>query len=256
MPLTRLSHLAARDNGRTGVGSTRPRQPARLRDFHPCWRTYSCITRLTGGCVGSFPPSASRGIATMRWFTCRSGRQAREIREAIAKRVGVKSDEALRCNIGELSSTLRIIDEKGGRPDPLRRAALKDALEPQDRIAGRLGKTLRRLALPDGQSPFTDHLGSGSRRQKDHRAGFGGCLTRSCSSGARLSRRTADTATRAPPPRGSPLTHRPPEATKGPAGSRTRSQGRQTARAGSIGHTTTCGGHKFIGGQATRSSVA
>jgi len=57
--------------------------------------------------------------------------------------------------IGELSSTIRIIDEEGGRPDPLRRAALKDALEPQDRIAGRLGKTLRRLALPDGQSPFT-----------------------------------------------------------------------------------------------------
>jgi hypothetical protein len=57
--------------------------------------------------------------------------------------------------IGELSSTIRIIDEEGGRPDPLRRAALKDALEPQDRIAGRLGKSLRRLALPDGQSPFT-----------------------------------------------------------------------------------------------------
>jgi conjugal transfer ATP-binding protein TraC len=37
--------------------------------------------------------------------------------------------------IGELSSTLRIIDEKGGRPDPLRRAALKDAIELQDRIA-------------------------------------------------------------------------------------------------------------------------
>ena len=37
--------------------------------------------------------------------------------------------------IGELSSTLRLIDEKGGRPDPLRRAALKDAIELQDRIA-------------------------------------------------------------------------------------------------------------------------
>ena len=37
--------------------------------------------------------------------------------------------------IAELSSTLRIIDEKGGRPDPLRRAALKDAIELQDRIA-------------------------------------------------------------------------------------------------------------------------
>ena len=37
--------------------------------------------------------------------------------------------------IAELSSTLRIIDEKGGRPDPLRRAALKDAIDLQDRIA-------------------------------------------------------------------------------------------------------------------------
>jgi hypothetical protein len=37
--------------------------------------------------------------------------------------------------IGELSSTLRIIDEKGGRPDPMRRAAMKDAIELQDRIA-------------------------------------------------------------------------------------------------------------------------
>ena len=37
--------------------------------------------------------------------------------------------------IGELSSTLRIIDEKGGRPDPLRRAALHDAIELQDKIA-------------------------------------------------------------------------------------------------------------------------
>ena len=36
--------------------------------------------------------------------------------------------------IGELSSTLRLIDEKGGRPDPMRRAALKDAIELQDRI--------------------------------------------------------------------------------------------------------------------------
>src|SRR6266566_4642220 len=37
--------------------------------------------------------------------------------------------------IGELSSTLRLIDEHGGRPDPLRRAALRDAIELQDKIA-------------------------------------------------------------------------------------------------------------------------
>jgi hypothetical protein len=96
-------------------------------------------------------------------FPCTSGRAA-----------GQLSCPFWGAGIGELSSTLRSIDEEGGRPDPLRRAALKDALEPQDRIAGRLGKTLRRFALPDGQSPFTGHLGSGSRRQKDHRAGFGG----------------------------------------------------------------------------------
>ena len=41
----------------------------------------------------------------------------------------------LERRIGELSSTLRIIDERGGRPDPLRRAALHDAIELQDRIA-------------------------------------------------------------------------------------------------------------------------
>ncbi|MGH7762787.1 MAG: VirB4 family type IV secretion system protein, partial [Candidatus Dormibacteraceae bacterium] len=41
----------------------------------------------------------------------------------------------LERRIGELSSTLRIIDERGGRPDPWRRAALHDAIELQDRIA-------------------------------------------------------------------------------------------------------------------------
>jgi type IV secretory pathway VirB4 component len=41
----------------------------------------------------------------------------------------------LERRIGELSSTLRIIDERGGRPDPWRRAALHDASELQDRIA-------------------------------------------------------------------------------------------------------------------------
>src|SRR5579864_2440963 len=41
----------------------------------------------------------------------------------------------LERRIGELSSTLRIIDDRGGRPDPWRRAALHDAIELQDRIA-------------------------------------------------------------------------------------------------------------------------
>ena len=41
----------------------------------------------------------------------------------------------LERRVGELSSTLRIIDERGGRPDPWRRAALHDAIELQDRIA-------------------------------------------------------------------------------------------------------------------------
>jgi len=41
----------------------------------------------------------------------------------------------LERRIGELSSTLRILDEHGGRPDPWRRSALHDAIELQDRIA-------------------------------------------------------------------------------------------------------------------------
>ena len=41
----------------------------------------------------------------------------------------------LERRIAELSSTLRITDERGGRPDPYRRAALHDAIELQDRIA-------------------------------------------------------------------------------------------------------------------------
>jgi type IV secretory pathway VirB4 component len=41
----------------------------------------------------------------------------------------------LERRIGELSSTLRIIDERGGRPDPWRRAALHDAVELQDKMA-------------------------------------------------------------------------------------------------------------------------
>jgi conjugal transfer ATP-binding protein TraC len=41
----------------------------------------------------------------------------------------------LERRIGELSSTLRIIDDHGGRPDPWRRAAIHDAIELQDKIA-------------------------------------------------------------------------------------------------------------------------
>src|SRR6266516_7110577 len=41
----------------------------------------------------------------------------------------------LERRIGDLSSTLRILDEHGGRPDPWRRSALHDAMELQDRIA-------------------------------------------------------------------------------------------------------------------------
>jgi len=41
----------------------------------------------------------------------------------------------LERRVGELSSTLRLSDERGGRPDPYRRAALHDAVELQDRIA-------------------------------------------------------------------------------------------------------------------------
>ncbi|MHB8588100.1 MAG: TraG/VirB4 family ATPase [Candidatus Dormibacteraceae bacterium] len=41
----------------------------------------------------------------------------------------------LERRVGELASTIRLVDERGGRADPYRRAALHDAVELQDRIA-------------------------------------------------------------------------------------------------------------------------